>query len=275
MLTKHLSGFVLALTVAGAGLVTTGCKSDPASEKNWLGQLVEPLSPPTPGEAARDALNPDDPDRRQRGLARIAASDFGGEEPYVKMYRMLLTDPDPTVRATAARALGMHGSVADAGRIVPLLEDDAGYVRWEAAKALQRIHNPDTVGPLVEAVQNDEDGDVRMAVAEALGQYPRSDVFQALVGALTDTNYGVVQAANRSLATLTGQDLPPRPGAWLDWAEASGSGLFARQKTYTYRPYHEPPGFFKKKLQFWRDFERPAPETPAGLGSTETTGSQG
>lgn len=250
----------LALMLLMGMLVQAGCKSDQDAALS--------LFPPTPGEAARDAFNVYDADARRRSLAQLSAASFGGEETYLKLYRLLLDDPDPTVQAAAAKALGEHGTPADAALIIPLLSDDAAVVRWEAAKALQRVHNPAAIEPLMKAANADEDADVRMAAAKALGQYPQHAVFDVLVGALSDRDFGVVASAHESLVTLTGQELPSDSAAWLNWSRENRNRLFANQRQYTYQPYSEPPGFVDK-MKFWKGDHQAKPQTPTGL-STRT-----
>jgi len=63
-----------------------------------------------------------------RNLARTA----------VEVLRQGATDLDPTVRAAAARALGVHGGVRHLDVLEPLLEDEVQQVRIEAAGALLR-----------------------------------------------------------------------------------------------------------------------------------------
>lgn len=244
-----------------AGLLT-GCTS--AQSGDVFADMIEPLMPPSPSEVARQAFNVYDPDLRRRSIALLSSSHFGHEEPYVRMYRLLIDDQDPTVRAACAHALGQHGTTEDAPTIIALLKDDTGFVRWEAAKALQKIHHPDAVGPLMQALANDLDNDVRLAAASALGQYPTRPAFNALVGALTDHNFGVVQTAAQSLSLLTGQDLGTEGGPWLDFASANTSTLFAAQRQYTYTPYQAPPGKLSK-IKFWDKPEVVEPQQPVGL----------
>jgi len=225
---------------------------------------------PTPSEAARDAFNVYDADLRRRSVNLLASSHFGHEAPYLRTYRLLAEDPDPTVRAAAYRAIGMHGEVEDIARLVEGLEDEAPFARWEAAKAMQRIHGREAIGPLVAAVTGDTDADVRMAAAVALGQYPTTSVFDALVGALNDPVFSVNHAARRSLSILTGEDHGYDAGAWITWAENRSGDLFGGAGTYTYQPYQEAPGFLER-ARFWRDREPPAPRRPRGL-EDETAG---
>ena len=229
--------------------------------------LIESVAPPSPSQVAREAFNVYDADLRRRSVALLSSSHFGHEEPYVRTYRLLIDDRDPTVRAACVHALGLHGTVEDAPTIIALLKDDTGFVRWEAAKALQKIHHEDAVLPLIDALGEDQDPDVRIAAAQALGQYPTRAVFNALVGALSDPNFGVVQSASDSLAMLTGQDLGTDGGDWLAFANSHPTDLFAQQHQYTYMPYQKPHEGWDK-LKFWNKPEAVNPKTPVGLSSS-------
>ncbi len=254
---------LLAAAICCLACLVPGC-TGPDGGGDIFADLIEPLIPPSPSQVARQAFNVYDADVRRRSVAQLSSSYFGHEEPYVKMYRLLIDDQDPTVRAACAHALGRHGTTQDAPTLTALLKDETGFVRWEAAKALQKIHHTDAVGPLMQAMSDDEDADVRLAAAAALGQYPTKPVFNALVGALTDHNFGVVQTAKVSLTQLTGQDLGSDGGPWLDFAAADPGRLFTAQKQYTYMPYQKPPGKFKK-IKFWDQPEVVHPQPPVGL----------
>lgn len=253
---------VLAMLLPLLNLGAAGCQSGDTPQ-DWLANTVDSFSPPTPQEAARDAFNMYDADRRRRAIALLSAAPFGGEDAYVRTYRLLLDDPDATVRAACAKALGMHGSVEDVQRLTPLLQDQNALVRWESAKALQRIHDPAAIDPLIRAVQHDEDADVRMAAAKALGQYAQPRVFDVLLGTLNDHDFGVVAAAHESLVTLTGQDLGTDSRDWLAWSQDHRATLFAHQQRYTYQPYQAPPGLLQR-VQFWQS--RAVAETRAPVG---------
>jgi len=246
-----------------------GCSLDGSPDTPVLSGLFDTLMPPTPGEAARDAFNLYDADKRRRSVNLLAASPFGMEEPYVRTYRLLVDDSDPSVRAACIKALGMHGIADDAATIAAQLSNESSFVRWEAAKALQRLHHKDAIDPLRHVLDDDEDADVRMAAAGALGQYPLPTVFDALIGALTDSNFGVALSARRSLTTLTGQDHGGDPGDWMDWAGQHRSTLFSDGQPYVYYPYDRPPDTFEK-MQFWQERTPIEPRTPTGLQPTAT-----
>jgi HEAT repeat protein len=253
-----------AILMAATALSHTACTG--SKDSTIFSGILEPFTPPTPAQAARDAFNIYDPDTRRRAVQFLAAAPFGGEDAYVRTYRLLIDDADPTVRAACANALGLHGAPEDAALLIPLLSDRVSFVRWEAAQALQRIHNPAAIDPLLRVLRNpdEEDPDVRMAVATALGQYPTPAVFDALLGVLNDRDFAVVKAASQSLATLTGQDLGYDGYDWIDWAKNHRTDLFAHQQPYTYLPYVKPPTFIQK-MKFWKDRPVAQPQAPAGL----------
>lgn len=259
------------LLACGMSLVllgtAVGCGGKGGEDASPLAVLLP--NEPTPGQAARDAFNVYDADLRRRSVNKLAAAKFGGEAPYVRMYRLLLDDPDPTVRAASLRALGMHGEVEDGPTLAKYLRDDFAGVRWEAAQALQKIHDPAAYLPLIERLDAtvEDDADVRQAAAGALGQYPNRRVFAALVKALDDTDYGVISAAAGSLSTMTGaDDIGASPAAWLLFAEKQGAALFENQRVYTWKPYHKPRGLISK-AQFWKSNNEPTPQVPVGLDS--------
>lgn len=250
----RLLGLLIGLMVGG------GC----GAKNGTMRELLRPIFPPTPSEAAREAFDINDPDKRRQSVALLSSAKFGSEAPYVRMYQLLMDDPDATVRAGCVRALGNHGTAEDAKEIIPMLRDEDAVVRWEAAKALQKIHHEGAVGPLIQLVGKDLDADVRMAAATALGQYRQPRVYQALVGALEDHVFGVVEAAQESLKTLTGQDLGADGRDWLTWSRGHWDDLFAAGGAYTWLPYTKHRSWWDK-IQFWKPSAAATPLPPKGL----------
>jgi len=240
-----------------------GCQN-----KSIKNMLPETWTMATPGETAREAFNVYDADLRRRSVNRLSAAPFGGEAPYVRVYRLLIDDPDPTVRAACAKALGLHGEPVDVERMIPRLEDEDTLVRWEIAKSLQKLHSKSAIKPLIETMKKDPDPDVRMSATVALGQYAELNVFNSLIGALDDQHFSVVLAAKRSLQIITGQSFGTDGAEWLTWAKGQGTNLFAAQKTYTWTPYEKPYGTLDK-MKFWKKKPDPVqPQLPAGVGGT-------
>jgi hypothetical protein len=237
-----------------------------------LSEMGDALTPTSPGEAARMMVDPHDPDNRRRGTVLIANSTFGGADPYMAAYRdMVVNEPDPLARAEAITALGRFGGPDDAPAIAANLGDGQYQVRWEAAKSLQRIHNPEVVGLLLRVLLNrDEQSDIRVAAAVGLGQYAQDRVFQGLVGALDARELAVNAAAAKSLRTLTGQDFGLDPKPWLEWYNATDEP-FADQQEYLYPTYQREETFLEK-LAFWSKKVYEPPSPPAGLeGSVRRT----
>ena len=112
-----------------------------------FGEFGESITPVSPDAAAKMMMDFSDPDNRRRGTVLISNSPFGGTDVYVQWYRdSVATETDPLVKAASIAALGRFGRPEDAVVIALALdESQPSQVRWEAAKALQRLHNPAVV----------------------------------------------------------------------------------------------------------------------------------
>lgn len=265
-LRRHAGGVAVAgllgLAVAGAGCDTIGADID---------ALGQSLFPPSPTQAALWAIDRD-PDLRRQGTLLLANATFGGAPPYVALYRdYVIADPDPLVRAVAIRALAKHGEPEDAKLIAVHLDDESGPVRWEAARGLQRLHDPEVTGDLLETLRDPGEGvSIRASAATALGQYPGDAVLQGLVAALSDPSLTVNLAAAGALETLTdrafGDEERLDPRTWLDWYASAGADAFTGARAYRYPVYRREPGWFER-LVFWNPRVVEAPAPPAGLES--------
>ncbi len=224
-------------------LSLTACNQLGGQGRGSGNSVFELLSPPSPAEAARWAVDPNSPDNRQQGILLLANAPFGGESVYMELYRIGLEDQDAAVRAAAVRAFGLHGGPPEAELVLPLLRpSEDTLVRREAARTLARIHLPAAVPSLAAATDRTQepDAEVRALAAEALGQHREPRVVQALIGALPDTRLLVGDAARTSLTTLTGEDFGYEPEPWLRWA-ASTQDLFENAKPFYYTVYKREP----------------------------------
>jgi hypothetical protein len=251
---------IAALAAAG---VLGGCATI-GDDLNAIGNSLKSVSPP---EAGRMMVDPYDPDNRRLGTVLISNSAFGGADAYLALYRdRARFETDPLVKAVSLTALGRFGTPDDAPLIAAALEDEQFQVRWEAAKSLQRIHNPAVVRELLRVLADPADQtDIRVAAAVALGQYPQDRVFQGLVAALDAPQLAVNIAAGDSLATLTGQDLGLDSTRWLRWYNSTNEP-FAEQREFLFPTYSRDRSWLEK-LAFWSTpvFEQPG--APAGLDS--------
>jgi hypothetical protein len=227
--------------------------------------FVQTFNPPSPAEAAEWALDPYDAENRRRGTTLIQNAPWGGSEVYLRMYRdRVENETDPQVLAISLRGLGRWGTPADATLIATRLTDRSTQVRWEAAKALQRLHNPAVIEALARTLVNEEENvDVRTAAAIALGQYATDRSFQALALALDSRELAVDEAAMGSLEVLTDQRFGPDRAVWLGWYSESASP-FSLQQPFNYPVYLRKLGILDY-LAFWDlpQFETSGP--PAGL----------
>lgn len=252
-----MPGSVLALALGG------GCSQqtlDNVEESNSI--LAFLPSAPTPAEAARWSQDPYDADKRFRGTNLLANAPFGGEDVYIATYRMKLgappaTEPDGDsgVRGVAARALSLHGAGEDAVLILPLLSDPDRRTRLEGVRALQRLHNPVAIDPLLAALdpKKELEFDVRAEAATALGQYAEPRVLQGLIGALDDDNLAVTRSAQHSLKILTGQALGEDTRAWVEWAKSTKTP-FAAGSAYEYPVFN--------RDRYWFEYIPLVPQPP-------------
>ena len=93
-----------------------------------------------------------------------------------------LSDPNSRKRAEVRERMLAMGSAAIPA-LLAALTDASGTVRWQAAKALSQLHNPDTATDLMNAMEDDDFG-VRWLAAEGLiGMGPASleAVLQGLI----------------------------------------------------------------------------------------------
>ncbi|MBI1190543.1 MAG: hypothetical protein GC200_07705 [Tepidisphaera sp.] len=216
-----------------------GCSGD--GIKPGARGLFDLIAPPTPAEAVEMATNRWDADQRYRGTQLLSNAPFAGEAVYLALFRDNANDKDPGVRAASIRALGLHGGVEDVPLLLTRLKDEDPGVRTEAARSLQRIHSPDAVSPLLDALDpaKEGEGQVRVEAASALGQYPQSRVVEALIAAMGDEKLAINAAVQDSLRTLTGQDFGVDQAAWQTWYKQN-PGLFDARAAYIYPVFRRP-----------------------------------
>lgn len=253
------------LAIAGLSFAA-GCETISSDLTDFFDQM----SPPSAAEAGEWAVNFDKPEEQQRGLTLLGNAPWGGGDIYLELYRDATEGPwDPLVKAAAVRALARHGDVADAIVIASQLDNESTFVRLEVAKGLQRIHNTEAANLLWRRLIVEDDHDIRMEIAIALGQYPNDAVFQALVLSLESTELGVNLAASDSLRNLTGVDHGINPDDWLAWYGAS-EGPFGKQEIYLYPVYTRPLGFFDR-INIFNPTHWEIPALPRGLEFASNT----
>ncbi|MBL8745299.1 MAG: HEAT repeat domain-containing protein, partial [Phycisphaerae bacterium] len=187
-------GTVLILTCGG---LLSSCKGIAHEGKQQPVSIFEAFTPTTPAMAAAWAADEYDADKRYRGMLLLANAPFGGERVYVEMYTKASADADPAVRSAAIRGLALHGSPEHVPLILQQFDDPDRLLRWECARALQRLHNREAIPALLKhsAQRTEEEALVRAASADALGQYAEPRVIDGLTAALGDRDLSVNEAA--------------------------------------------------------------------------------
>lgn len=231
----HLASLAVLL---GLGIFQAGCDTIASDFQD----LADQIMPPTGEEAGVWATDFGDPENQQRGITLVGNAPWGGGEEYLQLYRTCIEGPfDPLVKSAAIRALAHHGDPTDALIIASQLDHEVTYVRLEAAKGLQRLHDPEVADKIWKHLDTEEEPSIRVELAIALGQYPRDAVFQALVLSLESRELAVNLAASDSLRTLTGQDHGIDARRWLAWYVVTDDP-FAREEVYLYPVYTRPLG---------------------------------
>ncbi len=253
-LTSSIACIMTLLTAVGCDTISSD-----------FSQFSQSFAPPSPAEAARWAADPNDRENARRGTILLANAPWGGTEAYVKMYRLYAQDAlDPLVRAAALQALGRHGDPEDAQLVAKSLTSPFRQARLAAAKALQRLHDPAVADLLwTRLVDVNEESDVRIEIAIALGQYPTPAVFNALVAALSQRELAVNIAAVDALRMLTGQDIGIDEDGWLTYMATAKDPLL-NSPTYLY------PTFVREldiwdTLVFWDPVVFESPDVPIGM----------
>jgi hypothetical protein len=255
------SAIAAALLLAFAITFNSGC----STISDDFTDATSSLFPPTPTEAAEMMLDLHDADRRREGTNWIGNSPFGGADVYVRAYRDYVeNEENELVLVEAIRALARHGTPDDAPLIARHLAHENEQVRWQAARGLQRLHNPVVVNALLDRMRDEaEEPDVRIAAAVAVGQYPQDRVFQALVAALLTRHLAINAAARDSLVTLTNQNFGFESREWIAWYNEQPEP-FAGRQAYLYPTYQRDYSWIEK-LVLWSPKMQEQPAPPAGL----------
>lgn len=235
--------------------------------------IFDVFAQPTPSEAVQLAIDPYNADNRYRGTMLLSNAYFAGDPLYLELFEERAQDTDATVRIAGTRALANHGSSANVPILVTNLKDKDALVRLEAARGLQRLHNPIAIEPLMDASRDpdsvrgeegsEENPDIRTAAATALGQYPNTDVVQHLISILSDSQLSVNEASLSSLTTMTGQNFGFNRREWVEWYNSTKTPFVAGT------PFIYPVFYRKKKFIEYLPFVPPPPNeiaaTPAGM----------
>jgi hypothetical protein len=202
------------------GFAAGGCQS-----LGRVGQFSQNLVDYFRGDTALNAAKKMEdtyfPDERREGIIRLADRPYGRKEPYTTRYQQIAQfDSDWLVRATAIRMLNRSRDASATPIFIKALEDPSPVVRVEAAKALKNMPSPDAVQPLLRLVgDNNQDRDVRIWAAAALGNYRTQEVARGLTSQLGSREFSIAWESRRSLIAITGTDLRYDREAWIEYLD--------------------------------------------------------
>jgi HEAT repeat protein len=167
------------------------------------------------------------PSMRADALEQFAMRSTGVDSPEQRqitdqLARQMQIEPDPLVRRVVVKAIAefrtpMAQQVLEAG-----LADENSMVRVACCQGLGRRGDANSVACLSNSLRTDEDIDVRLAAADALGKTNSPEAVQALIVALDDRDPALQYAGVQSMKLLTGQDYGPDVQTWRQVA-AGGS----------------------------------------------------
>ncbi|MBY0524362.1 MAG: HEAT repeat domain-containing protein [Gemmataceae bacterium] len=131
------------------------------------------------------------------GLGQVGRKDPAA----LKVLPDLLADADAEVRAQAARAIGDARLTSAFDKLLPLLKDPEGRVRFFATMSIGKLGKPEAVAPVLELLRAAQDKDpyLRHAGVMALVHLKPMD---ALIAATKDDSIGVRMAALVALRRL-------------------------------------------------------------------------
>ena len=132
-------------------------------------------------ERQRQRLNSSDVEERRDAIMRLGSMRLAGAS---RAALPALSDAEPIVRATAAKAILSIGAEESVSSLLPLLNDKDEFVRRETAYALGLTRSLAATSALSDLLLNDKEDGVQAAAAVALGQIADEAAVVALVGTL-------------------------------------------------------------------------------------------
>lgn len=113
------------------------------------------------------------------------------------------------------------------------LHDPAAAVRAEACRSIAGVESPEATELLISSLSTEEDTDVRLAAARALGSFHDPRVIEPLGSLLDDRDPAVQYIAMQSLEQVTGEDGGQDVRQWKQLLEQPGT-LTASQPAKKY-----------------------------------------
>jgi HEAT repeat protein len=165
-------------------------------------------------ELARKALLCSHRETRMQAALVLGNLKDGTKDTVRALMDAVLLDPDPDVRAVAAKAfISIHAQEAIPALIRSLKEDPFETARANAAWALGNIGTAAALTPLRDAL-TDDDTWVRLRAVSALKKMKARAAVPDLIVKLSDPNAMVRERAHAALKDITGKNAGPDPANW-------------------------------------------------------------
>lgn len=198
------------LACCPAVLLAAGCQSTP----EWMN--YGPF-------AATDRTTYTTPAMRTDAIRDFAAQADGTDSQAQRdltdqLARQIQIEQDPLVRKAIVDTLAEFRTQLAQQVLTAGLNDVEPMVRMACCRALGRQAEVSSVSALAQALHSDEDLDVRLEAAEALGQIRAPEAVVALRVALDDADPALQYAGVQSLKSITGRDLGGDVQAWRQLA---------------------------------------------------------
>lgn len=179
----------------------------------------------------------EDPDPNKRFLAyRKLAEPYSYTSEEQKAYAATLLvdrlnsgDEPVATRAVICRTLGEIRRPEARDVLVSLLEDPEPIIRAEAARSLGKVGRPDDALLLTRLMTTDSHADCQLAAIEGLGEMRSPDprVYLVLAEGMENQDPAVRLAALRALRSSTGEDLGVDANAWSEFARTRVASVLA------------------------------------------------
>ncbi len=257
-----------ALGLAALALTLAGCSDH--QKRTWQPRSAE--------ENYRIALEAEHPDQRRDAVARIAESGYYRQEDAFHVLDVVArTDEAPQIRCIAVRSLACYNDARPVKTLLLILQATRGSgdalpanddLRWETATALAGLLSKgvvdDSVRDLtrdifIKLAESDSSRNVRIVAIEALAEFREPQVLQPLIRSLRHEDFGIVDRAERSLITLTGETHFHDADLWEQWAAAT-SEPFARAGQSPAVSQPTGPSWWDRQTRAWRRGLKLAPD---------------
>jgi HEAT repeat protein len=206
MLRPAIGAFILATGVAGC-----------ASYGPPLGaQFHQLLHGYDQSYAAEGLLSPSPLIRRWSIVTLARHGDPKAADAFILMLNKS-REPDALVRATAAVGLRVLGDKRAIPALVTACGDPEPIVRADAARTLGALGGPPEIATLASLGRRDPDSNVRLEALYAIRNIGGEDTIPIFIAALSDSDESVAFAAHTALLSRTGQNFSPDQKQWQQW----------------------------------------------------------